>query len=130
MITDDLVSNAKATGKRYEISERGGLILEVLPNGAKVWRYRYMKAGKRTKVMLGRFPTVSIVEARRRRDDFKARIRVGSIPTQFETVTEEYAAFYASQLLTYFSEKQSGAAPAITEILVECLDRSSWDTEF
>ena len=40
-LTDTKVKNAKVTDRRYKMSDRKGLYLEVRPSGAKTWRMRY-----------------------------------------------------------------------------------------
>ncbi|HEX7727468.1 MAG TPA: tyrosine-type recombinase/integrase [Terracidiphilus sp.] len=48
----------------YKISDRGGLHLLVLPNGTKLWRWKYRFEGKEKQMALGRFPDVSLAQAR------------------------------------------------------------------
>ncbi|WP_261924404.1 Arm DNA-binding domain-containing protein [Shewanella sp. NFH-SH190041] len=63
---------AKITEKRYRIADFGhresvnGLILEVLPSGKKVFRFRGKHLGKDTSVTIGEFPAITIEQARRR----------------------------------------------------------------
>lgn len=35
------IDNAKPKDKRYDLTDGGGLVLEVLPSGAKTWRFKY-----------------------------------------------------------------------------------------
>ena len=51
-----------------------------MPSGAKYWRLKYRYAGKEKRIALGVFGDVSLSEARRRRDDEKARLRNGTDP--------------------------------------------------
>ena len=53
----------------------GGLYLEVLPGGSKVWRYKYHRDGKREKVTIGPFPSWGIKDARDRHEQLPGRRR-------------------------------------------------------
>ena len=45
-LTDTAIRAAKKADKPYKLADGGGLLLEVRPTGAKLWRYRYRIAGK------------------------------------------------------------------------------------
>ena len=55
--------------KRYYVTDGRGLSIEVFPSGAMAWRYRYQLGGKTEKVALGRYPDISLRDARLRRDE-------------------------------------------------------------
>jgi hypothetical protein len=48
-----------------------GMCLEVHPNGRKYWRYRYRYVGKKTRIVLGMYPAVSLKEAREKEDELR-----------------------------------------------------------
>lgn len=58
------IKSAKPRDKPYPLSDGGGLFLEVLPTGAKVWRYSYRFEGRRSKVTIGPFPEIGLAQAR------------------------------------------------------------------
>lgn len=60
----------------------GGLSLVIRPGGTKIWRLSYRHAGKQSSFTLGRFPDLSLAEARRRRDVFKGHLEQGAHPTR------------------------------------------------
>ncbi len=66
-LTDTALRALKPRPTRYEVMDRDGLLLEVLPTGRMTWRYRYTLLGKREKVTFGRYPALSLAEARKRR---------------------------------------------------------------
>lgn len=70
---------AKA-GKRYSKADTGGLLLDVTPGGVRSWLFRYRLNGKREKVVIGRYPDVSLKEARAERDTLAALLRTGKSP--------------------------------------------------
>ncbi len=46
----------------YEVADEEGLFIDVMPGGAKVWRYRYRLNGKREKVTIGPYPAIPIAD--------------------------------------------------------------------
>ena len=76
-LTNPACINAKCPAhKRHaRLSDSQGLYLEVLPNGGKYWRLKYRFASKEKRLALGVFPSVTLAEARKKRD--KARDELG-----------------------------------------------------
>jgi integrase len=73
-LSDTRLKNLKPADKGYQEADEGGLFVEVMPGGAKVWRMRYRIGGrgaKQEKITLGDYPTYSLAEARTWRDDCK-----------------------------------------------------------
>ena len=58
----------------------GGLYLYVTPQGARLWRFDYRFAGKRNTASFGAYPSLSLIEARKRRDRAKELIADGVDP--------------------------------------------------
>ena len=48
-LTDAKIKNAKEKDKRYILTDGQGLIIEVMPTGAKFWRFLYRVNGERKK---------------------------------------------------------------------------------
>ena len=61
------IKSAQPKSKRYRMSDGGGLYLEVTPSGSKIWRFRYRFDNKQRTMSLGKFPTVSLKQAREKR---------------------------------------------------------------
>lgn len=76
-LTELTIKNLKATGKVYRIADGGGLTLEISATGSKLWRYRYRHQGKGQMISLGKYPAVSLADARRKRDEMKAQVNEG-----------------------------------------------------
>ena len=57
-ISDAALRAAKPTSKPYKLFAGNGLYLEVKPNGAKHWRWKYRLLGKENRVALGSCPSV------------------------------------------------------------------------
>ena len=70
-LTDTACKNAKPAVKSYKRFDGGGLYLEVMPNGNKLWRLKYRFMGKEKRFSLGAYPLVTLAEAREGRDAAK-----------------------------------------------------------
>lgn len=81
MLTDARVKALKAVpGKRYSKADGAGLLLDVTPGGVRTWVFRYRLNGRREKVIIGRYPDVTLKEARAERDRMAAKVRAGKSP--------------------------------------------------
>jgi hypothetical protein len=104
MLTDVAIKNAKPREKTYTLPDGGGLTLEVLTSGTKVWRLRYRLLGKLEKATLGQYPAFALSEARQWREDGKwlasrgaspAALKQGApIPADLPAVVKERAEAY------------------------------------
>ncbi len=68
MLTDITVRQAKAKIQPYKISDSNGLYLLVKTRG-KYWRMDYRFASKRKTLAIGVYPAVSLINARKKRDE-------------------------------------------------------------
>lgn len=80
MLTNAAAKAAGARTRAYKLADSGGLFLYVAPTGTKSWRLKYRFAGREKLLTLGRFPEIGVPEARRRREEAKARLREGIDP--------------------------------------------------
>lgn len=86
VLNDAKIKCAKAQEKPYRLSDSGQLYLQVTPAGGKHWRLNYTygrnAAGKPAQKTLafGSYPAVTLLDARRKRDDAKALLREGRDP--------------------------------------------------
>ena len=79
-LTDIKIRQAKAIDKTLKLADANGLYLEVKPGGAKLWRYRYRIAGKENLYAIGDYPTITLSEARKVRDEARELIKKGLHP--------------------------------------------------
>lgn len=61
---DSYIKNLKSEKSWYEKTETSGLGIRVMPSGSKSWIYRYTMNSKRQKMTLGKYPAVSLKQAR------------------------------------------------------------------
>lgn len=80
MLTIKEVLNAKPRVKGYKLGDGGGLYLYVTPAGGKSWRFKYRYGGVEKLVTFGRFPEVTIVRARQKRDAARQALDEGQEP--------------------------------------------------
>ena len=71
MLNDTRVRNAKGGDRPIKLSDSGGLHLLIQPSGSKLWRLAYRFDGKQKTLALGIYPTVTLKQARERRDAAK-----------------------------------------------------------
>lgn len=66
-LTDKKVKSLKPTGKETIASDGKGLQLRIMPNGTKSCRFVYKSpaTGKRSNMTLGKYPELSIANARK-----------------------------------------------------------------
>src|SRR3546814_143120 len=79
-LTDLHVRNAKPTGKTYTLGDYDGLSLFVSAKGSKAWHFRYYWLGKQSRLSLGRYPELSLRDARAMRDEARRQIAKGTNP--------------------------------------------------
>ena len=68
-LSDMKVQKAKSKEKAFALFDGGGLFLLVTPSGGKLWRFKYRYNGKPKLLALGTYPEISLLDARKRRDD-------------------------------------------------------------
>jgi hypothetical protein len=117
-LTDVKIRQAKATDSALKLADTAGLYLEVKPNGSKLWRYRYRIAGRENLYAIGDYPSVSLADARKARDDARDLIKLGRHPAHarqtertqqinanaltFKAIAEEWIAKKRSRWAPYY----------------------------
>lgn len=59
------------------IYDGGGLYLEALPSGKRIWRMKYKAAGRTTRATFGEYPVVTLASARHKRGQARALLADG-----------------------------------------------------
>jgi hypothetical protein len=81
-LSDVKVRSAKPEEKAYKLTDGDGMVLLVHPNGSKYWRLRYRFGGKEKMLALGKYPEVSLADARARRDEARKQLANGVDPSE------------------------------------------------
>lgn len=79
-LTDLAIKQAKPQDKIYYLKDGGSLFLEVTPAGGKNWRFRYRFNGKAGVLSPGKYPAVSLAEARERAAEARRLLAEGINP--------------------------------------------------
>lgn len=115
-LTDKKIQAAKPKVKSYPLADAGGLYVDVLTSGSKVWRYSYRIDGKRTKVTIGSYPAIGIKAARNAHEDLVSKLASGIDPARQKQLDKINAAATAAQTQTFetfarvwFAEKMAQA---------------------
>jgi integrase len=81
MLNDTRVRSAKACVRPIKLSDGGGLHLLIQPHGSKLWRLAYRFGGKQKTFAIGVYPTVSLKQAREKRDEAKRLLAANIDPS-------------------------------------------------
>ena len=124
MLTIKQIEAAKPKEKSYRLSDSGGLFLFISKGGGKIWRFRYRRDGKEQTHVIGAYPEISLIEARKLHASAKSILAAGGelevknpeLPekniTTFEIVFREWYEFkkevwsdrYRKEVLSMFDD--------------------------
>ncbi|MFN7755718.1 MAG: tyrosine-type recombinase/integrase [Holosporales bacterium] len=90
-LVDVAVKNAKAKDKPYKLADGGGLYLYVTPAGGKVWRLKYRQDSKEKLLTLGKYPLMTLLEAREAALKAKKQRQEGQDPGEVKKATKRQA---------------------------------------
>ena len=80
-ISDAALRAAKPAPKPYKIAVGGGLYLEVMPSGSKLWRWKYRIGGKENRYAVGAYPDLLLTAARGETEVARKLVKVGIHPS-------------------------------------------------
>ena len=76
------IDNAKPKDRPYTLFDGSGLYLEIAPTGSKLWKMKASLNGKAVKLSFGKYPDVSLAQARQKRDEARKLIAEGIDPRE------------------------------------------------
>ena len=82
MLTDSKLKNAKPDARPYKLIDGQGLHALVQTSGSILWQQRYRFEGKERTASHGSYPLVSLLEARKKRDELKKLLLEGLDPAK------------------------------------------------
>lgn len=91
-LTDTGIRALKPRKTRYIVTDGRGLCLEVLPTGRLSWLFRYRLEGKAEKVVIARYPDLSLKAARNERDSLAGLVSRGLSPAREKQLAKLAAA--------------------------------------
>lgn len=87
------IDKAKPQQKEFTLSDGKGLYLLIKPNGAKLWRFNYYKPftqpKKRALIGVGKYPDISLQQARAIRDEYLSLLAQNIDPTTYRRQQEQ-----------------------------------------
>ena len=118
------IKSAKAKEKDYKLYDGGGLFLLVAKTGGKRWRLKYRFNNKEKVIALGVYPTITLKDARTKREEYKSLISNNINPSElkkqkkeqiildemksnntFYKVSQEWHSNYASEVSKNYHDK-------------------------
>lgn len=81
-LTEMQIKHLKPKDKPYRAYDAQGLYLQISPSGGKLWRWKFRKAEKEQVSALGKYPAVSLAQARKLRDEARTILESGRHPTE------------------------------------------------
>lgn len=81
-LLDVTIRNAKPKTKPYKLIDAGGLYVQVTPAGGKLWRWKYRYNKKERLASFGKYPRVSLAEARAKHQMLRDRLAAGEDPAE------------------------------------------------
>lgn len=84
-LTHAEVVAAKPQSKRYRLFDGSGLILDITPKGAKGWllSYRHPISRKKKTTALGKYPELTLKDAREKASEYRRMIEQGTDPMEY-----------------------------------------------
>ncbi|MBF0185346.1 MAG: tyrosine-type recombinase/integrase [Magnetococcales bacterium] len=79
-LTDTMLRNLKPEERPYRKSDGGGLYIQVEPNGSKLWRIAYRHQKTQKTLAIGKYPIVTLKEARTKLGEVKILLDEGTDP--------------------------------------------------
>ena len=81
-LVPEQIDNAKPKDKPYTLFDGSGMYLEIAPTGSKLWKMKASLNGKAVKLSFGKYPDVSLAQARKKRDEARKLIAEGIDPRE------------------------------------------------
>lgn len=106
-LSETQIRTATARDKIHRLADGGGLNIEVMPSGAKVWRLFYRSNGKQRSMTLGRWPDVTLEDARGKTWVIKQGLKAGSDP-QGATPAEDGSDKFATVARAWWDAQRPG----------------------
>ncbi|MDA3914732.1 integrase arm-type DNA-binding domain-containing protein [Oleiagrimonas sp.] len=111
MLTDSKLKALRSRATLYRVADGQGLCVEVPIAGAKRWRFRYRYNGAARMLSLGVYPDVSLLSARKRRDEARQLLGQGVDPSAERKASKEATGLTFAIVATEWLERRD-VAPA------------------
>ncbi len=121
MLTDTAARQAKPREKPYKLADSGGPYLLVKAAG-KYWRMDYRFAGKRKTLAIGVYPTTTLSDARKKRDEAKKSLADNTDPAIVKAENKQKShqmskGTFEAIASEWFAKKQTVIAPTTAKTI-------------
>ncbi len=110
-ISDAKLRALKPAEKAYRQAVGGGLYLEVMPSGSKLWRWKYRLDGRENRFAIGKYPRISLVQARQAVEQARQLVQDGRHPSLQKKIASLQAAHGRLHTLKDVAEEWIGIRP-------------------
>lgn len=106
-LTNTQIKQARAADKELTLNDGDGLQLRIKTNGSKLWGFKYYHplTKKRTNISFGRYPEVTLAQAREKRTEARALLAQGTDPRAHREETLAHQMASHNQTFEVFAEK-------------------------
>jgi len=125
-LTELEVKYAARRGKPYKLADGGGLHVLVQPSGSKLWRMKYRFAGKEKLLSFGKYPDVSLVAARARRNEARELLAQGHDPGVQHAAERQHSVTFEMMAREWHSRREESLDPAHARRLLSRLERDAF----
>lgn len=129
-LTNTQVKQAKEKDKNYALSDGGGLELRVKTSGSKLWvlKYTHPITKKRTNISFGRYPDMSLAQARKKREEAKKLLAENIDPkthrdNKLKHEQEALSNTFQKYADTWLEVKRQNVKPETADKAYQCLNR-------
>ncbi|KRE92456.1 integrase [Frateuria sp. Soil773] len=132
MLTDTNIRRTKPAAKPLKLSDGGGMYLLIKPDGGRYWRMNYRFEGKQKTLALGVYPTVTLADARQRREDARRLLANGNDPGEVRKaakVARAVAAAIAADTFEAVAREWLKKREANGETSVATIGKDRWRLE-
>jgi integrase len=116
-LTDLTIKNAKPAAKTYKLSDGGSLYIEISPAGSKLWRMKYRFDGKEKRLSFGKYPYITLQDARKKREEARTQLANGIDPGEHKKALKaerlaKAASTFEAVAREWFERMMSDKAPS------------------
>lgn len=111
MLTDVAIKKAKSRERDYKLGDSGGLYLLVTKGGGKLWRFDYRFEQKRKTLAVGKYPEISLLDARERHIAAKKQLANAKDPQAKKAVEKRKGITFETLGRRWLANKQRALVP-------------------
>lgn len=97
--------SVKTKRKAYKVADFDGLYINVSKSGSRLWRFKFRIDGKEGLLSFGRYPDISLSEARQMRDEARKKVVKGINPAKAKQAAKTARLSKTEHTFAKFAEK-------------------------